>query len=496
MTTDQAPEKVEDTSTPRPFTFVLDPTEDQIVALYRHCGTGRFAYNHMLGLIKANMDQRNAEATYGLSGDELTPYVEWSYYGLRKEWNRRKHDVAPWYGAVSKEAASSGLTDLANGLKNWKDSKDGNRKGARMGFPRFQNRNRKMSMTFTTGVMRLAEDRHHVVLPRLGSIHTMESTRRLARLVESGRARITRATISFKRGRWQVTLLARVEKKQEPVHPNPGSVVGVDVGVKDWVVAATPDGEEVLRVPVPPEIKELEDKKAELQNRHRNKVSPDHREGRRGSNRWRAAQDQINKIDHRIAAIREDILHKVTTELSRSYETIVVETLSVKAMMTRGGAYKRGLNRGIARAAMSQVRTMSRYKTLREGGHLLEVGRFYPSSKTCSSCGVVKTKLTLAERTFVCDACGVVMDRDLNAAINLAKIGESSAWSTRVGATDSSVAIGRGDPRKSRLFREVAAGSSGGRHPGQSDHVTVGASASGDRVDGALVGSVPEASIS
>lgn len=89
-------------------------------------------------------------------------------------------------------------------------------------------------------------------------------------------------------------------------------------------------------------------------------------------------------------------------------------------MMTRGGATKRGLNRSLALAAFATTRLMLTYKTAREGGTLVVVDRFYPSSKTCSECGAVKAKLALSERTFVCTACASVIDRDLNAAVNLA----------------------------------------------------------------------------
>ncbi len=127
----------------------------------------------------------------------------------------------------------------------------------------------------------------------------------------------------------------------------------------------------------------------------------------------------------------------------------MVENLSVAGMMTRGGAYKRGLNHSIARAALARTRSDAEYKTAREGGTLIMVDRFYPSSKTCSTCGHVKTKLTLAERTYHCDnpSCRTSLDRDLNAAINLA----------RQGLAGSTPATGRGATQKTASLRAPAA---------------------------------------
>ncbi|SIF35009.1 RNA-guided endonuclease InsQ/TnpB family protein [Mycobacteroides abscessus] len=185
-------------------------------------------------------------------------------------------------------------------------------------------------------------------------------------------------------------------------------------------MAGTADGTEVLRVPIPAELLRLDARKRQLQRRNRNKQAP--RKGVAPSNRWREAQERINKLDHRMAAIREDVLHKATTELTQSFDVVVVEDLNVAGMVTRGGAYKKGLNRAIARAGMSQSRTMLGYKST----ELVLADRWFPSSKTCSACGAVRSKLGLDEREYVCEhaACGHTMDRDLNAAVNLAKYGE------------------------------------------------------------------------
>jgi putative transposase len=170
--------------------------------LRSHCGAQRYAYNWGLALVRAVMDQRKAELSYGIPDAGLTPSLNWSAYSLRKRWNASKGEVAPWWGENLKEAYASGLANLARALGNWNASKTGTRRGSRIRFPRFQGKRRGMSCRFTTGAFGLTEgDRRHVKLPRIGLVGTHESTRKLARHVERGTARIRSATVSHRGGR-------------------------------------------------------------------------------------------------------------------------------------------------------------------------------------------------------------------------------------------------------------------------------------------------------
>jgi helix-turn-helix protein len=179
------------------YRFALDPTGVQGAALRSHCGGQRRAFNWGLARVKANLAQRDAERSYGIADDQLTPSVSWSAYSLRKDWNRVKDTVAPWWAENSKEAYSSGLANLATALGNWADYRRGNRRGRRVGFPRFKGKRSGLSCRFTTGGFGLAADRRHVKLPRIGLVRTHESTRKLARHVERGTARIRSAAVSY-----------------------------------------------------------------------------------------------------------------------------------------------------------------------------------------------------------------------------------------------------------------------------------------------------------
>ena len=117
-----------------------------------------------------------------------------------------------------------------------------------------------------------------------------------------------------------------------------------------------------------------------------------------------------------MANLRKDGLHKLTTRLAATYGAVVVEDLNVAGMVRN-----RRLARSISDAGFGEIRRQLAYKTTWRGGQLFVADRWYPSSKTCSGCGAVKTKLALSERTYTC-ACGLVLDRDVNAARNLASL--------------------------------------------------------------------------
>lgn len=422
----------------RAFVYVLDPTPEQASVLRSHCGAQRFAYNWALAQVKANLDQRIAERSYEIPDAELTPTMSWSAYRLRKHWNVVKNDVAvnsdtgqAWWPENSKEAYSSGIANCAAALSNWSDARSGKRKGA-IGFPRFKGKRAMLSCRFTTGSFGLVTDggdRRHVQLPRIGAIRTCESTRKLARKTIAGTARIRSATVSFRRGRWQVSFSVEITLPARALPPTTGtaaavgeravggSVVGVDVGVKHLAVLSTG---EVIDNPkhARKQAKELR----RLGRRASRQVGPDRLTGQQPSRRWRRTQEQIRAVHIRIANCRRDHLHKLTTRLVRDFDTVVVEDLNVAGMTRSGGAYKRGLNRALQDAAFAEIRRELTYKCEWSGTCLQVADRWYPSSKTCSNCQVVKAKLPLNVRVFTCDTCGFRADRDHNAALNLAAL--------------------------------------------------------------------------
>jgi putative transposase len=415
------------------YRFALDPTPAQQQALLSHAGGARFAYNAMLAAVKANLDQRHAERSYSIADSNLTPAMGWSFQSLRNEWNRRKHTVAvdadgtAWWPQNSKEVYANACRALAGSLANWQASKKGTRRGPRMHFPRFKTKTgTAKAFSFTTGMIRIEPDRHHITLPRLGAIRTHENTRKLTRRIGAGNARILKATVRFERGRWLVSLTCIVARDiGRPAHAKPGAkVVGIDAGVKDLIVVADADGNELARHRAPRELKAAQRTLRALQRKAARQVGPwdqATRSRRDPSYGWAATQRDIGRAYARVANLRADRTHKLTTQLSQTHDVIGAETLAVKNMMAAGGSRKRGLNRALGDAGLGALLRQLDYKSGWYGSRIVKADRWFPSSKTCSGCGAVKSKLHLTERTYECDSCGLVIDRDLNAAVNLAR---------------------------------------------------------------------------
>ncbi|WP_436499098.1 IS607 family element RNA-guided endonuclease TnpB [Actinokineospora sp. HUAS TT18] len=432
------------------YRFALDPTPTQVRDLRRHAGAARFAFNWALARVSANIEQRQAERSYGLDDDCLTPALGWNLPALRRAWNRAKSEVAPWWGECSKEAFNTGLDGVARALKNFGDSRSGKRAGGKVGFPRFKSRRRTVpSVRFTTGVLRVESDRHHVTLPRVGRIKTHESTRKLARRLEAGTARILSATVRREATRWYCSFTVEVERAQR-TPARPALRAGVDVGIANLAVSSTGEC-----VPNPRHLtaalRALRKVSRTLSRRH----GPDRRTGACPSKRWERARHKVNRLHTRVANQRKDGLHKLTTALAATYGTVVVEDLHVAGMLKN-----RKLARHLADAGFAEIRRQLAYKTAWNGGRLEVADRWFPSSKTCSACQTVKPKLSLAVRTFTCDACGLTLDRDLNAAINLKQYVARSGRET---------VNGRGADQKTESSSAGGCEASTPRHPGGQD---------------------------
>ena len=321
------------------YRFALDPTPRQQRALASHCGAARYAHNWALNLVKQRLDQRGA-------GQDVE--VPWTLPALRREWNRAKHEVAPWWRENSKEAYKSGLDALARGLKNWSDSKSGRRAGRRMGFPRRKPRHRtRPACRFTTGAIRVEPDRHHVVLPRIGRIRTHESTRKLARRLEAGTARILSATVSCTADRWFVSFTVGVQRRIPAPRPG-GDVVGVDVGVRHLAVLSTG---QVVANPRPLDLAQRRLRRLNRQlARRRGPRAPDGTR-RTPSAGWRQTKQRLGRAHARVAHLRRDGLHKLTTDLAATFDTVVVEEPQRRRHGAQPAPRPPPRRRGVRRAA-------------------------------------------------------------------------------------------------------------------------------------------------
>ena len=231
-----------------------------------------------------------------------------------------------------------------------------------------------------------------------------------------GDGRVKRMTISRRAGRWFASLTV----ERDPVTQAPkGGSVGVDLGIK--TLATLSDG---IVVENPRHLKKSERKLKRAQRELSRKT--------KGSSRRAKAKARVARIHAHVANQRNDTIHKLSTWLTKTYSEISIEDLNVVGM-----AKNHTLAKSVMDASFGEFRRQLEYKAARTGARLHVIDRWYPSSKTCSQCGRVKTKLSLAERTYSCDSCGLVIDRDLNAAININVAGSAPETVNAHGGTGS-----------------------------------------------------------
>jgi putative transposase len=364
------------------FRFELSPNAAQRRALAQHIGAARFAYNWGLEMALRALEE----------GRRLPSAPE-----LHKAWNAWKRENAPWWTGVSKCAPQEAFRDLEKALKNWK--------AKRARFPRFK---RKKSLDDNkarlTGTIKVFP--RQVQLPRIGLVKTKERTDKLVGLIQAKKARILSATISREADRFYVSLTCEVERpdpKPKEVRSEE-DVVGVDLGLSSF--ATLSDG---TRVEAPKPLA----KRLRLLKRRSKQLS----RKEKGSNNGRKAALALARLHRKVKNLRRDFLHKQTTWLARTKPAIVVEDLSVRGL-SRGP-----LSRSVADVGWGTFLRMLEYKAKWYGATLIVAPRSFPSTRLCSRCGHLHGKMPLSQRVFRCEACGLEMDRDLNAAINLKKYG-------------------------------------------------------------------------
>ncbi|HET9875735.1 MAG TPA: transposase, partial [Mycobacterium sp.] len=333
-----------------------------------------------------------------------------------------------WRTQVCQQVFEEAAVDCGKGLTAWSDSRSGKRKGKRLGFPHFK---KKASATPSFRLrnkhpkgrpppIRIGDgDRpRSVTLPGIGQIAVFDDTRRLRRLLARDRAKVLFATVSQHAGRWWVSLnVQAADLHPAHHHPNrqdsePSGWVGVDRGLSAFVVAATADGTEVARITQAP--KALATGMA-TQRRLAKSLS----RKQRGSHNRRDAAAKLGRHHHRVANVRRHFAHQVSNQLVKTHDRLVIEDLHVVGMLAN-----HRLARAISDAGWAEFARQLHYKQGWRGGQVTVADRWYPSSQLCSICADRRTDLSLGDRVFTCGN-GHCLDRDLNAATNLARWGQT-----------------------------------------------------------------------
>ncbi|HEY5121377.1 MAG TPA: RNA-guided endonuclease TnpB family protein [Acidimicrobiales bacterium] len=420
------------------FQFALDPNAQRRILLAKCAGARRFTVNHHLARVKANLDARSTkrEATScgEVPSEVLILSLSWSGFSFINEFNAWKNgesDDSPfshdgtrglsWRHELPGDVFECASVDAARALENFATSRRGSREGAQVGFPRFQAKG-KVTPSFrlrnhsTPGQAPTKQpirfcDPAHLRLPKFGPVKLFGPTRKVRRMIDVGRFHIYSATLTERAGRWTVSLTGvaaefhQAERSRISRHAVP---VGVDRGITSLYVAADANGTPIETFEG---VKTLREAQCTLKaaNQALARTTP-------GSKGRQRARVRLAEAHRKVANTRRHLVHQASKTLVTRARVLVIEDLNVAGM-----AKNRYLAKAVSDAAMGELSRQVLYKAKWHGVEVRVADRFFPSSKTCSGCGEIKCKLNLSERVYSCDGCGLSIDRDLNAAINLSR---------------------------------------------------------------------------
>ena len=350
----------------------LNPNNKQSTLMGQHAGYARVAFNFALSSFKV-----------GLDTDEWRTYVD-----IKREFNAVKYDKFHWCSDLSQNASKNAIHNFGDAVTRWKSGQNS--------FPTYKKRSDRISYQADNGTGTVEVYKKRIKLPKIGWVRMREELRYTGE--------ISRVVVSKRNGKWFASILVRCDSnnyKHQPPLFDDKQPIGIDVGINTLATCSNGDTYENPRP-----LKCYERKLARANRSLSRKVL--------GSQNWQKAKKRLGNVHYRIACIREDAHHQATTKILRKASAIGIETLNISGLLKN-----RRLAKALSDSALSRFLTMLKYKADRRGIPITEADQFFASSKTCSRCGDKKTELTLLDRTYHCPECGLDIDRDLNAAINL-----------------------------------------------------------------------------
>ncbi|WP_053955506.1 RNA-guided endonuclease InsQ/TnpB family protein [Inediibacterium massiliense] len=359
----------------------LYPTKEQEQKLWQSVGTARFIYNWTLA---------RQEENYKNGGKFINDG------DLRKELTILKKSELKWLNEVSNNVAKQAVKDACNAYKNFfKGLTD---------KPKFKSR-RKSRPSFYNDTSKLKVKENLVLIEKVGWIKISEQI--------PMDVKYTNPRVSFDGKYWYVSV--SIENENHVIELTDESI-GIDVGIKDLAICS--NGMTFENINKTRLVKKLEKRLRRLQRKISKKYELN-KEGRKFVKTCNIIklEKHIRLLHRRLSNIRNNHLHQATTKIVKTKPSrVVMETLNIKDMMKN-----RHLSKAIAKQGLYEFKRQLQYKCEFYGIEFVEADKWYPSSKICSECGHKKTKLWLFERTYICEECGAVIDRDLNASINLSR---------------------------------------------------------------------------
>ncbi|MCC2973230.1 transposase [Massilia sp. IC2-476] len=365
----------------------LDPNNVQATYFARAAGVARFAYNWALDAWKNQYAACKADPALPKPGEAA----------LRRQLNAIKRAQFPWMLEVTKNAPQMAIIQLGRAFENFF--------ARRAGFPVFRRKGRDDRFSLSNDQFRMQDKR--IRIPKLGWVRMCETLRFAGHIVS--------ASISRVAGHWYASITVDTPEHCSRPAETQGAV-GVDLGITALATLST--GEKVTG---PKALRSLLDRVRRLSRSLSRKV--------KGSRNRARARLKLARLHERIANIRRDSLHQLSTSITRCFHTIGIEDLNVKGMMANSR-----LARAIADMGLYELRRQLEYKSAWRGGQVVVADRWFASSRLCSCCGYKHEALGLGTRQWTCSCCKTQHDRDINAAINLKNLAVSSTVAACGGA--------------------------------------------------------------
>ncbi|MCG7467211.1 transposase [Corynebacterium sp. ACRPE] len=373
------------TKVKRAFKFRFYPTPEQEKELLRTWGCVRLVYNKALDMRHTAWYKNHERVNYSQTSAALTQWKKQDEFSFLKE--------------VSSVPLQQCLRHLQSAFANFFEK--------RMGYPKFKSRKKsRLGLEYSKSGFKFKGDNLHIA--RLKEPLAAHWSR------DFDRDSVSTVTITKdKADRWFVSCLGEVVVEKRRIT---GKTVGLDMGAKDTLVLST--GQKLS----PRDDRDMKKKLAKV-NKYQRRLS----KKKIGSKNFAKAKTKLSKAHVQVVDARKDWIHKTTTQLVKEFDVVCIEDLNVRGMTTstrdKGRKAKAGLNRRVLEQSFAEIRHCLEYKAKDSGGEVVAIDRFFPSSKTCSSCGYINDLLTLNQRFWTCPRCSTHLDRDINAAKNIQAAG-------------------------------------------------------------------------
>lgn len=353
------------------YKYKLKPTEEQIVLLNKHFGSVRFVYNYFLNERKKEYELNKNTINY--------------YHNAKSLTELKKQDEYEWLNEINSQTLQHSLKSLDGAYQNFFKYKKG--------FPRFKSKHNRNSFTVPQFVKL---NGNKLKIPKFNEPIKVILDKKFKGVIKSCCISKTATNEYF------VSILVETEHN---ILPKTGKTIGIDLGLKDFLI--TSDG-----------YKYKNNRYIKTYSKQLKKAQQHLSRKKKGSNRYKKQKLKVASIHKKITNSRIDNLHKISTNIIKNNDIIILEDLNIKGMVKN-----HKLAKHISDASWGKFITMLDYKANWNERKIIKIGRFFPSSKTCNCCGFIKQDIKLDVREWICPSCKTKLDRDVNAAKNILKEG-------------------------------------------------------------------------